>query len=137
MVKKVKTDSLKFFGNILGGKLDDNSSQNKPSFSMHLVLAPALIVLALYKIFFSPVLYALGVRCRHSPSCSLYSGQAFVRHGPWRGGWLTLSRVSRCHPFGSHGIDPVPDELEKAGWKFWRYGDWAWNERNGEQEKKA
>lgn len=46
--------------------------------------------------------------CRHFPSCSEYAAQAVERHGALRGGWLAARRVLRCHPFGSHGVDPVP-----------------------------
>ena len=59
-----------------------------------------------YRHWLSPV---LGPRCRFIPSCSAYGVEAITRHGPWRGGWLTLKRLSRCHPFTPCGCDPVPD----------------------------
>ncbi|MEX6724594.1 membrane protein insertion efficiency factor YidD [Parapedomonas caeni] len=46
--------------------------------------------------------------CRYQPSCSDYAIQAVRLHGPWRGGWLAIRRLSRCHPWGGHGYDPVP-----------------------------
>ncbi len=46
--------------------------------------------------------------CRFVPSCSEYSIQALREHGPLAGGWLTIRRLSRCHPFGGHGLDEVP-----------------------------
>lgn len=46
--------------------------------------------------------------CRHVPSCSEYACEAIARHGAWRGGWLAIARLGRCHPLGSAGIDPVP-----------------------------
>ncbi|MCE9627859.1 MAG: membrane protein insertion efficiency factor YidD [Candidatus Eisenbacteria bacterium] len=46
--------------------------------------------------------------CRHFPSCSEYAREAIVRHGAWRGTWLALRRLGRCHPLGSAGVDPVP-----------------------------
>jgi uncharacterized protein len=52
----------------------------------------------------------LGPRCRFYPSCSCYAHGAIERHGAWRGGWLALKRVLRCHPFHAGGYDPVPDE---------------------------
>jgi hypothetical protein len=46
--------------------------------------------------------------CRHVPSCSEYAREAIERHGSWRGGWMALARLARCHPFGTAGVDPVP-----------------------------
>ncbi|WP_432807414.1 membrane protein insertion efficiency factor YidD [Rhodoligotrophos ferricapiens] len=67
----------------------------------------------------------MGRTCRHLPSCSEYGIEALRRHGAWRGGWLTISRLSRCHPWGTHGFDPVPERLPDHGWCFWRYGSWS------------
>lgn len=50
----------------------------------------------------------LGGHCRFSPTCSHYGLEAVDRHGALRGGWLTLRRVCRCHPWGGQGHDPVP-----------------------------
>ncbi len=46
--------------------------------------------------------------CRYTPSCSAYALTAVRRYGARRGAWLALRRLLRCHPFGSHGYDPVP-----------------------------
>ncbi|MBP5287685.1 MAG: membrane protein insertion efficiency factor YidD [Elusimicrobiales bacterium] len=46
--------------------------------------------------------------CRFNPSCSQYAYQAVKKHGVLKGGWLAFKRLCRCHPFGSHGHDPVP-----------------------------
>lgn len=49
--------------------------------------------------------------CRFEPSCSVYGTEAVSTHGALRGGWLTLRRVARCHPWGGQGYDPVPRTL--------------------------
>ena len=58
-----------------------------------------------YKLTLSPL---IGRQCRFLPSCSEYSAQALVDHGPWRGAWLTARRLCRCHPWGGSGYDPAP-----------------------------
>ncbi len=68
--------------------------------------AALLVLISLYRRWISPL---LGPRCRFIPSCSAYASEAIQRHGPWRGGWLSLRRLSRCHPFTPCGCDPVPD----------------------------
>jgi uncharacterized protein len=58
-----------------------------------------------YQVVLSPLLPA---SCRFYPSCSTYAVEALERHGALRGGWLTLRRLARCHPFRPGGYDPVP-----------------------------
>lgn len=99
-----------------------------------LMIKPVILgALWLYKRTLSPMFYFLGARCRHYPTCSEYAADAFHKHKPGRAFWLSVSRLSRCHPFGSHGFDPVPEETVDAGWRFWRLGDWAWSERGGDR----
>jgi uncharacterized protein len=68
----------------------------------------------------------IGLECRHLPTCSEYALEAIDRNGAWRGSWLALSRVCRCHPWGTHGFDPVPD-IATASHSLapWRYGRWG------------
>jgi uncharacterized protein len=47
--------------------------------------------------------------CRYLPTCSEYAVEAIERHGARRGGSLALKRLAHCHPWGGHGVDPVPD----------------------------
>jgi len=46
--------------------------------------------------------------CRYYPSCADYTREAVLVHGPVKGLWLGGRRLARCHPFGGHGVDPVP-----------------------------
>jgi uncharacterized protein len=47
--------------------------------------------------------------CRFQPTCSAYALDALATHGAARGTWLTARRLARCHPWGGHGWDPVPE----------------------------
>jgi putative membrane protein insertion efficiency factor len=58
-----------------------------------------------YQLAISPL---LGPRCRFYPSCSHYAMEAIETHGAGRGVWLTIKRISRCHPWHEGGFDPVP-----------------------------
>ena len=46
--------------------------------------------------------------CRFYPTCSQYAVEAIQKHGLGRGGWYTVGRLCRCHPFHPGGVDPVP-----------------------------
>lgn len=46
--------------------------------------------------------------CRYTPTCSDYGIQAIKKYGALKGGWLTVKRLSRCHPLSGSGYDPVP-----------------------------
>ncbi|WP_155305577.1 membrane protein insertion efficiency factor YidD [Desulfosarcina widdelii] len=65
----------------------------------------AQILIKLYQILLSPV---LGPACRFEPTCSEYAYQAISAHGVIKGGWLSIKRILRCHPFHPGGYDPVP-----------------------------
>ena len=66
----------------------------------------------------------IGNSCRHLPTCSEYGYEAIARHGLWPGGWMALFRVMRCGPWGTHGIDRVPTQLQSH--QVW-YAPWRYN----------
>jgi putative membrane protein insertion efficiency factor len=70
------------------------------------MLAKVMVgLIAIYKNAISPMLMPA---CRYYPTCSEYGMEAIRKHGPFKGGWLTLKRFISCGPWGGHGHDPVP-----------------------------
>ncbi len=67
---------------------------------------PFVQLVRFYRYAISPL---LGLNCRFDPSCSNYAIEALQTHGVFRGGWLALRRIGRCHPWGGSGYDPVPE----------------------------
>ncbi len=66
------------------------------------------VIVGLIRIYQAVISPWLPPSCRFTPSCSEYARIAISRHGAVRGSWMAARRVFRCHPFGSHGHDPVP-----------------------------
>lgn len=64
-----------------------------------------LIPIYIYRAVISPV---IGPSCRFTPTCSKYAIEALKKHGPFKGLYLTVKRILRCHPWGGSGFDPVP-----------------------------
>ncbi|KAF0197572.1 MAG: rnpA [Bacteroidetes bacterium] len=73
---------------------------------MKLLLAKLMI--GLIRIYQGAISPYLPPSCRYTPTCSSYGIEALKKHGPFRGGWLTLKRILSCHPWGGKGYDPVP-----------------------------
>jgi putative membrane protein insertion efficiency factor len=65
-----------------------------------------------YKLTLSPL---IGRQCRFLPTCSDYTAEVLISHGPWRGGALAVRRLCRCHPWGGSGWDPPPPREEPEG----------------------
>jgi uncharacterized protein len=88
--------------------------------------APRLAGRALVKAYCYTLSPLVGFDCRHLPTCSDYADQAIERFGLWAGGWMTLARLLRCHPWGTAGLDFVPATLPaKSRWYMpWRFGRW-------------
>ncbi len=66
---------------------------------------PLILLIKIYQLIISPI---LPPSCRFTPTCSHYSLEALKKHGLVKGGWLSLKRIMRCHPWGGSGYDPVP-----------------------------
>ena len=90
---------------------ESNTVYRGPMAKLRQALTQALAAVLLagigfYRRLISPI---IGPHCRFTPTCSAYGLEAIQRHGPWKGGWLTVKRLLRCHPFTPCGCDPVPD----------------------------
>lgn len=70
-----------------------------------MIAAPFILLIKLYQWIISPW---LGPKCRYTPTCSAYTIEAIQKYGVIKGIWLGIKRLSRCHPWGGHGHDPVP-----------------------------
>jgi putative membrane protein insertion efficiency factor len=92
----------------------------------YLASAPRRLGRGLIKVYRHSFSALSGFDCRHLPTCSDYGDEAIGRFGLWAGGWMTLARLCRCHPFGTSGLDFVPASLpDRARWYLpWRYGRW-------------
>jgi putative membrane protein insertion efficiency factor len=67
------------------------------------------ILIALIKLYRYAISPYMAPSCRYTPTCSSYAIEAVERHGIFRGSWLAMRRVSRCHPWHEAGYDPVPE----------------------------
>ena len=66
---------------------------------------PLLLLIRGYQLIISPL---LGYNCRFMPTCSEYAMESLRSHGLIKGSYLTIKRIGKCHPWGSHGYDPIP-----------------------------
>ncbi len=71
----------------------------------HIIAHIFIYLVRAYQIILSPLLPA---SCRHTPTCSQYTIEAIREWGVLKGTWLGIKRIARCHPWGTHGYDPVP-----------------------------
>ncbi len=77
-------------------------------------LSLVVFPIRIYQYTLSPVMSTLlGMKCRYEPSCSEYMAQAIFEWGAFKGIWMGLKRIGRCHPWGGFGPDPVPFNPKK------------------------
>ena len=75
-----------------------------------IITHPIIVIIKFYQFFISPM---LGQNCRYLPTCSEYSIQSIKKFGIFKGTFLSLKRISKCHPWGNHGYDPVPNDARE------------------------
>ena len=75
---------------------------------MNLLQRLVILPVRIYQRAVSPL---LPPACRYTPTCSQYMVEAVAKHGALKGLYLGIRRILRCHPWGGHGYDPVPDEF--------------------------
>lgn len=64
-----------------------------------------------YQYLISPLLPS---SCRYSPTCSQFAIEALQKHGVFKGSWMAIKRIGRCHPWHEGGYDPVPDNTKQS-----------------------
>lgn len=74
-----------------------------------------IFFIRIYQKFISPL---TPPTCRFYPTCSQYAIEAIARFGVLQGGWLTIKRLLKCHPFHPGGLDPVPEKKVATLKKF-------------------
>ena len=79
-----------------------------------LLVMVCVLLLRSYRVLLGPL---FGGSCRFVPSCSHYAEQSIRQHGSIYGLWLTLGRLSRCHPFHAGGYDPVPERVARSDYQ--------------------
>ncbi|MBP9581693.1 MAG: membrane protein insertion efficiency factor YidD [Ignavibacteriaceae bacterium] len=72
---------------------------------LKLLAVPFILLIKIYQLLISPLFPS---SCRYSPTCSHYTLEALKKYGLFKGSWLGIKRISRCHPWGGSGYDPVP-----------------------------
>lgn len=72
---------------------------------LKLLALPFIVLIKIYQLLISPLFPS---SCRYAPTCSTYTLEALKKYGLLKGSWLGIKRISRCHPWGGSGYDPVP-----------------------------
>lgn len=69
--------------------------------------------MSIIKIYQKAISPLMPPSCRFHPTCSSYGLEAIETHGALKGSWLSIRRISKCHPFHEGGFDPVPEKVNK------------------------
>ena len=72
---------------------------------LKILALPFIILIKIYQLLISPLFPS---SCRYTPTCSHYTLEALKKYGVFKGTWLGIKRILRCHPWGGSGYDPVP-----------------------------
>lgn len=75
-----------------------------------IIIFPFILFIRVYQLIISPM---LGSNCRFIPTCSEYAMESLREYGLIKGIFLSIKRIGKCHPWGSHGYDPIPTKMEK------------------------
>ena len=75
-----------------------------------ILIFPFVFLIQIYKFLISPI---IGKNCRFNPTCSNYALEALKKHGLFLGIYYSIIRISKCHPWGGSGHDPVPSKKLK------------------------
>ena len=75
-----------------------------------IIIFPIILFIRFYQLFLSPI---IGQNCRYLPTCSEYTVGCLINFGLIKGTFLSIKRISKCHPLGDHGYDPIPENVEK------------------------
>ena len=74
------------------------------------LIFPFVFLIKIYQFLISPI---IGKNCRFNPTCSNYALEALKKHGLFLGMYYSIIRISKCHPWGGSGHDPVPSKKLK------------------------
>lgn len=89
-------------------------SDTLPNFIQHLFKGLEILLVGLVRVYQAVLSPYLGRQCRYDPTCSHYMIEALQEWGPFKGLWLGLRRIGRCHPWGDSGSDPVPQNPNRS-----------------------
>jgi putative membrane protein insertion efficiency factor len=85
--------------------MDKNAMRNIVEDVLKVLALPFIFLIKIYQLFISPLFPS---SCRFVPTCSAYTKEALEKYGLIKGLWLGIKRISKCHPWGKSGYDPVP-----------------------------